>query len=199
MIIENIFRFTILFLLVLTFSISAYHRRKADQTGGDEINFEQEGPAIHRLRVVFALAFFLGILAYLIYPHILQWAQVALPLWLRWSGIGLMVFCVPMIYWLFHHLGNNVTPTVVTRAEHQLVTTGPYHYIRHPLYTFGSLNFFGLCIATANVYLLITAVIALSVIGVRTPIEEQQLIENFGDQYRDYMKSTGRYLPKFNK
>ena len=135
-------------------------------------------------------------LAYLIYPPLVGWAQVDLPLWLRWSGLGLMAAMVPAIYWLFSSLGNNVTQTVKIRAEHELVTHGPYKYIRHPLYTFGFLNFFGFTLVAANWFMLITALLTFSILLQRTPQEEAKLEERFGDQYRAYMQRTGRYLPR---
>jgi protein-S-isoprenylcysteine O-methyltransferase Ste14 len=193
---EATFRLIVFLILLVTFSISGYFRRKADLTGGDEIDYSEEDQRYFRLRTIGALLFYGSALAYLIYPPLVGWAQVALPLWLRWSALGVMATMIPFIYWLFASLGSNVTPTVKIRAEHELVTHGPYKYIRHPLYTFAGTLFLMLCVVAANWFMLVMGVATLSILFRRTPQEEQKLIEKFGDQYREYMQTTGRYLPK---
>lgn len=193
---ENTFRFITIVLFFIAINISIHYRKKANDTGKDEITFEQEGKWISFLRSTFALAGYLGMMTYMIYPPAMAWAQIDLPDTARWVGIGIMAAMLPLLYWMFSNLGNNITPTVVTREEHQLVSTGPYRYIRHPLYTFGGLNFLGLSLASANLFIFISYALGMYILSLRTPIEEAHLVEKFGDQYRTYMKNTGRYLPK---
>jgi protein-S-isoprenylcysteine O-methyltransferase Ste14 len=97
---------------------------------------------------------------------------------------------------MFSSLGRNITDTVAIRKEHTLVTHGPYRWIRHPLYSFGFLLFVGFTLLTANWFIGLTGVCALTLLALRTPIEEAKLIEQFGDAYREYMKRTGRFLPR---
>ena len=153
-----------------------------------------------RLRVAGALGFYGGMLLWLIYPPLMGWSAIAAwPLALRWAGLGLMALMLPGIYWMFSHLANNVTPTVTTRRDHQLVTSGPYRYIRHPLYTFGTMLFTGFILIAGNWFLMLTAVVALSALFSRTQQGEAVLLERFGDEYRAYMQRTGRYLPKLGQ
>ena len=196
---ENIFRFPILSLFLLMFTISIYFRRKADVSGGDDIQFDEEGTWIYHFRVLFALLSYGSILAYLAYPPSMQWAQIALPLWLRWAGIGIMMTMLPLIYWMFSSLGKNITPTVVTREEHSLVTEGPYKWIRHPLYSFATMNFIGLSLAAANWFILLMIACIFIILHSRTHIEEAKLLDRFGDEYQKYINSTGRYLPRLGK
>jgi protein-S-isoprenylcysteine O-methyltransferase Ste14 len=127
----------------------------------------------------------------------LGWAAIGgWPMAARWAGIGLMLLNLPLLIWMFRSLGSNITPTVKTRTEHQLVTAGPYRYIRHPLYTFGGIFFFGAMLVAGNWLLLVSGVVALWALGQRTPLEEEMLTKKFGQQYKDYMAKTGRYLPK---
>lgn len=79
-----------------------------------------------------------------------------------------------------------------TREEHELVTGGPYRWVRHPLYAVGSSFFVSLSLVAANWFMGLSS---LSVLLVRLPKEEEKLIERFGDEYRQYMKRTGRLLP----
>ncbi len=77
----------------------------------------------------------------LINPPWMAWSQVELPTGLRWTGVALGVISVGLIYWLFSSIGSGITPTVATRKEHVLVTHGPYHWVRHPLYTVATTAF----------------------------------------------------------
>ena len=194
---ERVFQITALILLLSGFSVSIYFRRKANQTG-EEIDVKEEGGLILNLRRIFGLLLWFSAFAYLINPAWMAWSQLPLPYWLRWVGAGIMLVCVPLIYWVFSSLGMNVTPTVVTRREHSLVTQGPYRWVRHPLYTVGFLMFVGLSLLGANWFILAMLVLGIIPISKRTPLEEARLIERFGDEYQVYMQHTGRYLPKIS-
>lgn len=79
---------------------------------------------------------------------------------------------------------------------HHLVTTGPYAFIRHPLYA----AMFGwavsLVLLTANWIFLAMAVLSIAGTIRRVPYEEQMMIEAFGDEYKTYMQRTGRFIPR---
>lgn len=193
---EITFRLLAFSILFVTFAISGYFRRKANITSDEPIDYSEEDQRHFRLRSLGALLFYGSMLAYLIYPPLIAWAQVELALWLRWGALVVMAAMVPAFYWLFSSLGKNVTPTVKIRAEHELVTYGPYRYVRHPLYTLGFINFIAFTLLAANWFMLLTALLTFWVLLQRTPQEEAKLLERFGDQYRLYMQRTGRYLPK---
>ena len=192
---DTLFHTLAVVLLLSDASISIYFRRKAEHTG-EKIDTRKEGGLILNLRRIFGLSLWLSALVYLINPAWMAWASLPLPHWLRWVGAGMMLVSVPLIYWIFSSLGKNVTPTVVTRREHTLVTHGPYRWVRHPLYTVGFLAFAGLSLLAANWFIALSLVLGMVPIAMRTPLEEAQLVERFGDQYRQYMRHTGRYLPK---
>jgi len=195
---ESIYQFVAIVLILATLSISIYYRSRAARSG-DKISSLEEGRLILNLRRIFGLALWLSIFAYLINPRWMAWASLAslpLPDWARWLGAGLMALCVPLVYWLFSSLGKNVTSTVAIRKEHTLVTSGPYRWVRHPLYSVGFLAFSGFSLLAANWFIFATLLLAFGVLMQRTPIEERRLIERFGDDYLEYMQRTGRYLPR---
>ncbi len=192
---ETIFHLIAVVCLVAAMSISIYYRSKANRAG-DKIDTSQEGRLILTLRRIFGLGLWLSALAYLINPAWMSWASLPLPHWLRWSGAVLMIAAVPLIYWVFSSLGKNVTPTVIIRKEHSLVTHGPYRWVRHPLYTVGFMAFAGLSLLAANWFIMLVMATGWPVLMARTPIEEAHLVERFGDEYRQYMQRTGRYFPK---
>ena len=145
------------------------------------------------------LALWLSVLISLIAPRWMRWARLPLPDWLRWTGAGLGTALLPLEYWMFQSLGTGITPTVATRADHQLVTHGPYRWVRHPLYTIGTGVFLAQSLISANWVVAILSVLTLRLLLLRLPKEEAQLIERFGDEYRQYMERTGRLLPRLRR
>lgn len=139
---------------------------------------------------------FLGMLAWLINPDWMAWSSLPLPMWLRWIGIGMGVCAGLLLLWTFHNLGRNLTDTVVTRQGATLVTSGPYRYVRHPFYLTFALGMIGAALAMANWFILLAGLIPLAFLVVRTRIEEQKLVDRFGDEYRDYMRRVGRFVPR---
>lgn len=94
-------------------------------------------------------------------------------------------------------LGRNISETVLTKEDHELVTKGPYRWVRHPLYTAGTLLLIGAALTAANALLgALTALAAVLIRLVVVPHEEARLIETFGDAYRDYRRRTGTLLPR---
>jgi len=133
-------------------------------------------------------------------PRWLAWAALPLPEALRWLAAGLAVLVMPLLgYWVFSSLDRNVTPTVATREAHQLVTSGPYRWVRHPLYTLGFMLWVLLGVVAANWLFWVVAGVGLVLMALRTPSEEAQLMARFGDDYRAYMRRTGRYLPRLGQ
>jgi protein-S-isoprenylcysteine O-methyltransferase Ste14 len=85
---------------------------------------------------------------------------------------------------------------VLTKPEQPLVTTGPYRWVRHPLYTVGLALFLSIGLMAANwLILLLTMVASIAIRLVVIPREEAQLIARFGDDYRHYRSGTGSMLP----
>jgi protein-S-isoprenylcysteine O-methyltransferase Ste14 len=193
---ETLFRVVAAALFCTGLGISAHFRRKADRAGG-RVSWEGEGvPMLVALRLS-GLALWGAVVTYLVNPRWMQWSQIGLPAWARWAGAVLGVVTVALLYWLFSSLGKNITPTVATRAEHTLVTHGPYRWVRHPLYSVGTLFFLALSLLAANWFIAVASICALQLLALRIPREEAKLVERFGDAYRAYMARSVRLLPRF--
>jgi protein-S-isoprenylcysteine O-methyltransferase Ste14 len=195
---DNIFRIFAAVIFLSALSISIYFRSKADRDSGEKVSWKDEGILMILILRIGGLVLWLSLLGYLIYPPLLAWSKVGLPAWARWSGVGLGIASVFLIYWMFSNIGTGITPTVATRSEHKLVTKGPYSWIRHPLYTFGTLLFLSFALIADSWFITLMALLAITMLSIRLPNEEAHLIEKFGDAYREYMKKTGKFLPKFN-
>ncbi|HEX6304934.1 MAG TPA: isoprenylcysteine carboxylmethyltransferase family protein [Anaerolineales bacterium] len=193
---ETIFRIIFILLFFSGTSVSIYYRHRAQQQSKDDISLRQEGPFIMVALRLFGLALWISVFAYMINPAWMSWAQLPLPLWLRWTGVAVALISWGLLIWMFRSLGNNITPTVVTRKEHELVTDGPYRWIRHPLYTFATLFYISLGLMASLWLIPIMALVSFPILARRTLQEEEKLLERFGDQYQQYMHRTGRFIPR---
>jgi len=193
---ENIFRILAAVILFTAMGISSYFRRKADKDTGEKISRKVDGTPMMTLIRIGGLILWLSPLVYLINPAWMAWSKIGLPDWVRWLGVLIGVLCTFGVYWLFSSIGSGITPTSGTRKEHQLVTSGPYHWVRHPLYTVGSSMFISFGMMADNWFIAVLGALAFIAMAIRTPKEEANLIAKFGDEYREYMKRTGRFLPR---
>lgn len=194
---DNLFRIIGAATVLIGAGISSYHRRKADRSGGEKLSLKEEGLPIVLATRLSGLGLWGAVFAYLLNPAWVAWARIDLPEWARWLGVAMGIASVFGIYWVFSNLGNNVSPTVVTRKNHTLVTSGPYRWVRHPLYAVGFLAYTGFALLAENWFIALMTALGLIFLTIRLPKEEARLIERFGSQYTDYMQRTGRFLPKF--
>jgi protein-S-isoprenylcysteine O-methyltransferase Ste14 len=197
---ENVFRTAFWTLLVLLSLIRVFFAIRVRSAGErimpDRAAIEREGRGMFASRLV-AFFFLIGLLV--IYALNPPWVRVLLfPLlgWLRWVGFGLGLASLALLTWTQVELGKQWSAQLQLREEHDLVTSGPYSLVRHPMYT----AVFGLGVALALVsanwaFVLITLA-AVAGLSARVPREEQMMIEQFGGQYLEYMKKTGRFLPR---
>jgi protein-S-isoprenylcysteine O-methyltransferase Ste14 len=196
---ESIFRSITAVLLVTAAAISGYHRHRAEQAGGKEISLQEARlPTAVALRSS-GLVLMLSVVAYVINPRWMRWSSLDLPVPLRWSGAGLGTVSLALALWIFRTIGKNITSTVETREEHELVTDGPYRRARHPLYTVGTSFFVSLSLLAANWFMGLASFSVLAMLLIRLPKEEGKLIERFGDESRAYIERTGRPLPRVKR
>jgi len=192
---ETPFRIAIALFYLTALSFSGFFRQRAAQTG-ERISSGEEGVLIFVALRLSGLLGFATVVTYVVHPPWMEWAAVPLPRWLRYLAVALGLSVVPLLVWTLSALGRDITPTVVVRREHTLVTTGPYRWVRHPLYTFGITAWFAVSVMAANAFMAALIVVGAVGLAARTPKEEARLIERFGDEYREYARRTGRYLPR---
>ena len=133
---------------------------------------------------------------YIFAPQWLVWAELPLPGWLRWLGAILGLFSVPLLLWIHRTLGKQFSSTLQLESDHVLVTDGPYHWMRHPMYTALYMQLSGWLLLSANGLLgLYWLGIFTLIVATRIHDEETMLLKAFGDEYRVYMQKTGRFLP----
>ncbi len=175
--------------------VRLYSWRKASQAPQ---KMKQEERLRFALLVFFNALGWFGGLVYLIASRRMSWAALRLPTWSRWVGVGLGTAGAPLFLWIHHSLGKNYSVTVEIREQHTLVTSGPYRWVRHPMYTMFVVNGFAALLLSAN-WFIGGAWLGLGIVAAsRVSDEEALMIEEFSEDYRSYMKRTGRFLPPLN-
>jgi len=108
-------------------------------------------------------------------------------------GLGgvVLLFCSAVV------LGRFLIHEASVREDHDLVSSGPYRFIRHPVYTGFLALLLGSGIATLNVYLMLLWPVSLLGILIQAASEEQILVARFGQEYERYVGNTGRLVPRF--
>lgn len=106
------------------------------------------------------------------------------------------VFNLIYLIWAHQTLREHWSTVLQLRESHVLITTGPYRWIRHPMYFALMLCFLNLAIISAVWPLLLLAIGTMPFFFRVTVKEEVMMIGQFGDEYREYMKHTGRFIPQ---
>ncbi len=112
------------------------------------------------------------------------------------SGVILMTVALALSASARKHLGRFHRDDLTRDPDHELVDTGPYRFIRHPLYSATSCAFLGigLCLGTWISIGLVALPIGALVHPIR--VEERLLNRVLGNQCQDYAKQTARLLPR---
>ena len=127
----------------------------------------------------------------------LDFANYTLPAWAGWLGVLLLAGAV-LVFWRGHvDLGLNWSPSLEIREKHELVTRGIYRVIRHPMYASQWLWVIAQPLLLQNwIAGFIGLLTFIPFYFLRVKAEEQMMLDSFGTEYREYMKMTGRVLPK---
>lgn len=113
-----------------------------------------------------------------------------------WAGTVLLAAGVALRRYAIHTLGRFFIHEVVIHSGHQIVDRGPYRWVRHPAYSGSFVALAGLGLALGNLASLV-AIVAIPTVAYayRVSIEERVLVSALGQEYRDYMRRTRRFIP----
>jgi protein-S-isoprenylcysteine O-methyltransferase Ste14 len=161
----------------------------------DRAAIRREGWRVLAVRCLLALLLIALVLSLCFHRANLRQFGLSLPDWLRWAGFALGLASLGLWTWTHVALGRFWSAQLQLRAAHRLITNGPYARMRHPMYTaiLGWMVSLGLMIGNW-IPLAFGALVAVW-LRLRVPREEQMMLERFGDEYREYMKRTGRFFP----
>ena len=128
----------------------------------------------------------------------LRWLY--LPLWPSgfwpfWLGAAITIAGLLFAVWAREHLGRNWSRSVTIKQGHELITTGPYAVVRHPIYTGILTGFLGMAIAISQVRGFIVFVLIFLVLWFKLRMEEQWMRSQFGEAYATYAHQTAALVP----
>lgn len=191
---EILFRVLLPALMIAFVAHRGYYVRKHGKEE-NTLKKREEGLA-SKIAGLLGLVGFLSVIAYAIRPGWLLWSSMLLPLWVRWTGVVIALLGFILLQWSQNTLGKNWSDTPRMMKEQSLITRGPYQFIRHPIYTAFLLILGSTLLISANWFIGFSWIgMTILEVASRIDFEENLMLEYFGDEYRAYMKRTGRLLP----
>lgn len=193
---ETIFR-VILPVLIIAFALHRGYYVKNYSKPEDATLKKREEGMLSKVAGLLGIVGFVATILFVINPDWLAFASLPFPDWVRWIGVAIALAGFALLQWAQATLGKNWSDTPRMMKEQTLITSGPYRFIRHPIYTAFLLILGSTFFISANwlIGLCWTGMTVLEILS-RIQFEESLMLEYFGEQYRDYMKTTGRLLPK---
>ena len=180
------------FFPVVWIAFIVYWRIKA---AGTKTTQRGEAPASGILRAV----------AFLFVIVLLSTTRIPLPwlyrqLWRSgirpfWIGAAVTVAGLLFAVWARRFRGRNWSSAVTIKQGHELITTGPYALVRHPIYTGILTGFLGTAIALSQVRGLIGFVLIFVVLWAKLRTEEEWMHSQFGETYVTYADQTAALVP----
>lgn len=93
-------------------------------------------------------------------------------------------------------LGRFFTGTVTVQADHRVIESGAYRWVRHPSYSAAILVVFGMALSLGNwCSVVVSLIIAFVTYSYRAHVEEQALLSSLGTPYAQFMASRKRFIP----
>ncbi len=193
---QEIFNWVWLVFFIVILMVRKIHERKA----GGRVTLKGTPIAEATLMGLWGIA--AGVLPFFyIFGSWLDFANLPFKTPSAFGFVGAVIFLISI--WLLHRshadLGKLWSSTVEPEPKQRLLTDGVYKRIRHPMYTAHVLWGIAQTLLLPNLIAgPLALVLIFAVIGLRVPREEQAMLEEFGDDYRRYIKTTGRILPKLS-
>jgi protein-S-isoprenylcysteine O-methyltransferase Ste14 len=115
---------------------------------------------------------------------------------LQWSAVLVAAgaFIATLVCW--KRMGKSWRMGIDPGETTQLIVTGPYAYVRHPIYALSSLLMIASALAVPSVLMIVVALIHCALLQWEARREEQHLLRVHGQPYRDYLSHVGRFVPR---
>lgn len=122
--------------------------------------------------------------------HLSTFLSDQLPLYFRLGILSLLLIIAILLFRSAHFV------TGEGQRSNKVVRTGAFRYVRHPLYLASILVYFGLAISTASFFSLAVFVGIFIFYNYISSYEEKLLVSKFGDEYINYKRKTGKWMPR---
>ena len=186
--------FSIFYLigLIVGSFIRAWYLRKYKQDR--KAIFREEGFVVGLLASIWGITILLPLLK--MFTQWLSFADYDLPVWAGFIGIAIFALALWLLWRSHADLGINWRVTTELRQKHNLVTSGVFKHMRHPMYSAHWLWGIAQALLIHNwIAGLSSLIVLLPMYSLRVRREEKLMLEQFGEEYRLYMSRTGRVIP----
>ncbi len=157
---------------------------------------ERREPAPSRLLRLVAM---ICAAALLLRPHIplpfLEKRFLPRGAWCFWTGAAVTAAGLLFSVWARRHLGSNWSQAVTLKEGHELITSGPYALVRHPIYTGLLLGLLGCAVALGEWRGLLAVAIVFAVLWHKLRLEERWMRAHFGEPYEAYSRHVAALVP----
>jgi protein-S-isoprenylcysteine O-methyltransferase Ste14 len=116
--------------------------------------------------------------------------------WLEAAGLALTYAGAAFAIWARRSLGGNWSAEVSLKTDHQLIRSGPYAYVRHPIYGGLLLTVIGTAVVIGEWRGLLAILIVAVAHALKAKREEAIMVATFGDRYQRHRRETGFLLPR---
>lgn len=157
---------------------------------------KNEGKLNVVFRGVLSIALITSLILYLVSPDWISNLSLSISSSLRMVGLIGAVSSLPLLYLIHQELGKYWSPDLVIQEDHQLVKTGVYYWVRHPMYSALTVFMTSVSLLSANLIIISSHALTLLSLYNRIGKEEKMMEKRFGEEYLEYEKHTGRLLPR---
>jgi protein-S-isoprenylcysteine O-methyltransferase Ste14 len=185
------------FIIVrIFFSISLGKNRNLSQKDKRITDHEGNFNFVVRRYIIFPLLIFFIWSYYYLNPSWMQFFLIKIPSVIIWILTVIGFIGIAFLTWVHVCLGKEWSANLKIRDGHTLIKSGPYSKIRHPMYTSLFMVYLSFALVSGDFLIIIVTLFAIISLILRLPKEEEMLITEFGDDYKDYKLNTGKFFPK---
>lgn len=151
-----------------------------------------------RSRLLYGIPVFIGCY-FLFGDRFSGWLQervIPKNVWIESLAILITAAGIALAIWARFYLGENWSSVVSIKVDHQLIRTGPYAWVRHPIYSGILLGMIGTALARREPRGLFAVVILWFGFWIKSRMEEVFMRKTFGPEYEAYSSTTGALIPR---
>jgi protein-S-isoprenylcysteine O-methyltransferase Ste14 len=190
---EDLFRATTAILAAASLAVRLWFPRH----GSDRENAARTQETVPLALQAFSLTFGTAALAlFILYPPALDIFSLPLPALIRGIGAAAGAGSVGLLAWSHAALGREFSPFLQTWKTQAMVESGPYRFVRHPMYASYFLQTCAWALISANGIIALAWTPMAAGLVMRIGIEDKMMEKRFGRLYTEYMRRTGRIFPR---
>ena len=126
--------------------------------------------------------------------------RIEIPIPIKIFSSFILIIGTVLFYLSHKELADNWSPFLEIKDRQKLIKTGIYKYIRHPMYLSMWIYAIFLGLVLSNIFIEFCGIVTwANLYFIRISNEEKMMLDTFGEEYKEYIKNTGRLLPKITK